>query len=109
MASTALDEGAIIALAEGMAITTVPFDIDGTLVDSYYLHVEAWSRAFYKVGVQVDAWRIHRSIGMDSKKLLRSLLGEEPGVGDEAKPAPDIVALALERSKASASESDDRR
>jgi Predicted phosphatase/phosphohexomutase len=43
----------------------VLFDIDGTLVDSNYLHIHAWCRAFAEVGVGVESWRIHRSIGMD--------------------------------------------
>ena len=58
-----------------MATPTVLFDIDGTLVDSNYLHVESWGHAFASVGVPVDSWRIHRSIGMDSDKLLESMLG----------------------------------
>ncbi|MCU1583913.1 MAG: family hydrolase [Microbacteriaceae bacterium] len=52
------------------------FDIDGTLVDSNYMHVAAWSRALEEVGAPVDSWRIHRAIGMDSKKLRESLLGD---------------------------------
>ena len=58
-----------------MATPTVLFDIDGTLVDSNYLHVESWGHAFASVGVSVDSWRIHRSIGMDSDKLLDAMLG----------------------------------
>jgi HAD superfamily hydrolase (TIGR01509 family) len=54
----------------------VLFDIDGTLVDSNYLHVQAWSRAFSEVGVAVEAWRIHRSIGMDGDSLLKTLAGD---------------------------------
>lgn len=69
-----------------MAIGAVLFDIDGTLVDSNYLHVEAWSRAFFEVGRPVDAWRVHRSIGMDGDQLLESLLGEDiDGCGPRAK------------------------
>ncbi|MFC0682374.1 HAD family hydrolase [Lysobacter korlensis] len=64
----------------------VLFDIDGTLVDSNYLHVDTWDRAFAGAGHPVDIWRIHRSIGMDSKKLLETLLGEDPdGVAESAK------------------------
>ena len=51
----------------------VLFDVDGTLVDSNYLHVYAWQRAFDAEGVPVTAWRIHRSIGMDGSKLVRTL------------------------------------
>ena len=61
----------------------VLFDIDGTLVDSNYLHVDAWSRAFAEAGTPVDTWRIHRAIGMDSGKLLDELLGD---AADSAGP-----------------------
>lgn len=67
-------------------LKAVLFDIDGTLVDSNYLHVDAWSRAFAEVGHPVDAWRIHRSIGLDGDKLLESLLGDAlEAAGDRAK------------------------
>lgn len=59
-----------------MAIRAALFDIDGTLVDSNYLHVDAWSRAFVDIGHPVDAWKIHRSIGMDGEKLLDALLDD---------------------------------
>jgi HAD superfamily hydrolase (TIGR01549 family) len=66
--------------------TAVLFDIDGTLVDSNYLHIDAWDRAFAAVGHPVDVWRIHRSIGMDSGKLLETLLGDAADeLGDAAK------------------------
>jgi HAD superfamily hydrolase (TIGR01509 family) len=51
----------------------VLFDIDGTLVDSNYLHVHAWYRAFHDADIEVEAWRIHRSIGMDGSTLVKSL------------------------------------
>jgi HAD superfamily hydrolase (TIGR01509 family) len=51
----------------------VLFDVDGTLVDSNYLHVHAWGRAFADEGVRVEAWRIHRSIGMDGSMLVAKL------------------------------------
>ncbi|RAV11618.1 HAD family hydrolase [Mycolicibacterium sp. GF69] len=53
--------------------SAVLFDIDGTLVDSNYLHVHAWYRAFDDVGHPVEAWRIHRSIGMDGTTLVKTL------------------------------------
>lgn len=53
----------------------VLFDIDGTLVDSNYLHVHAWQRAFTEIGRPVEAWRIHRSIGMDGSTLVDTLSG----------------------------------
>ncbi|TDO10433.1 HAD superfamily hydrolase (TIGR01509 family)/HAD superfamily hydrolase (TIGR01549 family) [Mycobacterium sp. BK086] len=51
----------------------VLFDIDGTLVDSNYLHVHAWQRAFHEVGLPVEAWHVHRSIGMDGDTLVDEL------------------------------------
>lgn len=60
----------------------VLFDVDGTLVDSNYLHVYAWQRAFAEQNVPVDAWRIHRSIGMDGSTLVNDLSG---GVGSETQ------------------------
>lgn len=61
--------------ASGTPIAVL-FDIDGTLVDSNYLHVDSWSRAFGDIGVDVDTWRIHRGIGLDSTRLLGELLGD---------------------------------
>ena len=58
------------------------FDVDGTLVDSNYLHIHAWQRAFAEVGIDVETWRVHRSIGMDGSTLVRSLSGNAP---DEAQ------------------------
>ncbi|ADJ45050.1 HAD family hydrolase [Amycolatopsis mediterranei S699] len=67
--------------------TAVLFDVDGTLVDSNYLHVHAWRRAFHELDRDVDSWRVHRAIGKGSGKLLSTLLGDEDAgrIGDEAK------------------------
>ncbi|BBZ40334.1 HAD family hydrolase [Mycobacterium conspicuum] len=56
----------------------VLFDIDGTLVDSNYLHIHAWQRAFAEIGIEVETWRIHRSIGMDGSTLVRSFSDDAP-------------------------------
>lgn len=72
--------------------TAALFDIDGTLVDSNYLHVEAWDRAFAAVGHPVEVWRIHRAIGMDSAALLDELLGADAAaLGDAAKAEHSAV------------------
>ncbi|MFT7873769.1 MULTISPECIES: HAD family hydrolase [Amycolatopsis] len=67
--------------------TAVLFDVDGTLVDSNYLHVHAWRRAFHALDRDVDSWRVHRAIGKGSGKLLTTLLGEEDAgrIGERAK------------------------
>ncbi|WP_256251286.1 HAD family hydrolase [Mycobacterium malmoense] len=54
------------------------FDVDGTLVDSNYLHVYAWQRAFDDEGMPVAAWKIHRCIGMDGSALVRTLSDDAP-------------------------------
>ena len=51
----------------------VLFDVDGTLVDTNYLHVHAWARAFREENIDVESWRIHRSIGMDGDSLVANL------------------------------------
>ncbi|WP_326838002.1 HAD family hydrolase [Amycolatopsis rhabdoformis] len=63
------------------------FDVDGTLVDSNYLHVHAWSRAFREAGRPVDSWRVHRAIGLGTEKLLEALLGARDAerIGAQAK------------------------
>ncbi|HXR43982.1 MAG TPA: HAD family hydrolase [Pseudolysinimonas sp.] len=69
-----------------MTVRAILFDIDGTLVDSNYLHIDAWARAFDRIGHPVEAWRVHRALGMDSAALLDELLGDVPQqVKDEAK------------------------
>jgi HAD superfamily hydrolase (TIGR01509 family) len=60
----------------------VLFDIDGTLVDSNYLHVHAWHRSFADEGLTVESWRVHRSIGMDGSTLLDTLV---PDADEDAR------------------------
>lgn len=72
-------DDAVTANAAPGAPAAVLFDIDGTLVDSNYVHVIAWMYAFQSAGCRVEAWRIHQAIGMDSSKLLERLLGDQAG------------------------------
>jgi HAD superfamily hydrolase (TIGR01549 family) len=61
----------------------VIFDVDGTLVDSNYLHALAWYRTFAEVGEEVPMYRIHRSIGMGTPQLIKELIGrDEPELSD---------------------------
>ena len=52
------------------------FDLDGTLVDSVYPHVLAWSEALEKAGIELSIWRIHRRIGMSGGLFVNALLRE---------------------------------
>jgi HAD superfamily hydrolase (TIGR01509 family) len=91
-------------------LDTIVFDVDGTLVDSNYLHLRAWSRAFSDVGVWIPAWRLHRCMGMGGDHLVAAAAGEpvEQAVGDavrerwrngyaelldEVRPLPDALAV----------------
>src|SRR5688500_5250394 len=54
----------------------VIFDIDGTLVDTNYLHALAWRRVFLEQGeTEIFTARIHRLVGMGSDELLETLFG----------------------------------
>ncbi|WIM99677.1 HAD family hydrolase [Actinoplanes oblitus] len=55
----------------------VLFDVDGTLVDTTYLHTVAWWEALRQEGADVPMAKIHRAIGMGSDNLLDHLLGED--------------------------------
>ncbi|MDQ1400853.1 MAG: hypothetical protein QOK20_2785 [Acidimicrobiaceae bacterium] len=65
----------------------VLFDVDGTLVDTNYLHVFAWLGAFQAIGHPVDGTDVHRAIGMGAPELLERLLGADTAerLGDQAK------------------------
>jgi HAD superfamily hydrolase (TIGR01549 family) len=51
-------------------------DVDGTLVDSNYVHTLAWFRSLNAHGHVVPMARIHRLVGMGADQLLEELLGE---------------------------------
>lgn len=63
----------------------VLFDVDGTLIDSNYLHTLAWWQAFRQLGHDVPMAAIHRCIGMGGDKLLVHLLGEDRNTGEDAE------------------------
>ena len=51
-------------------------DVDGTLLDTVYLHVIAWWEAFRDAGHEVSGFDIHRAIGRGSDDLVETLIGE---------------------------------
>jgi HAD superfamily hydrolase (TIGR01509 family) len=54
----------------------VLFDVDGTLVDTNYLHVMAWRRVFLEQHeFEITSARIHRLVGMGTDELLEELFG----------------------------------
>ena len=58
-------------------MTAALFDVDGTLVDTNYLHAVTWWEAFAQAGYQVPMAEIHRAIGMGSGELLDKLLPDD--------------------------------
>ena len=63
----------------------VLFDVDGTLVDTNYLHTLAWARAFEDAGEWAPMNAIHRLIGMGGDQLVPRLLGHESPPASEAR------------------------
>ncbi|SCL47917.1 haloacid dehalogenase superfamily, subfamily IA, variant 3 with third motif having DD or ED/haloacid dehalogenase superfamily, subfamily IA, variant 1 with third motif having Dx(3-4)D or Dx(3-4)E [Micromonospora citrea] len=63
----------------------VLFDVDGTLVDTTYLHTVSWWEALRQTDRHVPMAEIHRAIGMGSDKLLDHLLGPERDRGADGK------------------------
>ena len=51
-------------------VKAVFLDIDGTLMDTNYLHIEAWAQAFEEVGARPPRSRIHHEVGKGSDKLI---------------------------------------
>jgi HAD superfamily hydrolase (TIGR01509 family) len=55
-------------------------DVDGTLMDSNYLHVESWARAFEEVGHRVPRAELHKQIGKGSTLLIEEFVEDEEKV-----------------------------
>ena len=60
-----------------MRLKAILFDLDGTLVDSNDIHVEAWREAFRIAGFNVSHPRIQREIGKGGDLLVPSVLGPD--------------------------------
>jgi HAD superfamily hydrolase (TIGR01509 family) len=59
----------------GPARGGVIFDVDGTLLDTNYLHVAAWWEAFRERGHDIRCADVHRALGMGSADLVEWVLG----------------------------------
>lgn len=60
-----------------MSGPAVLFDVDGTLVDSTYLHALAWWRALDDAGHRTPMAVLHRLIGMGGSELLQKVRGHD--------------------------------
>jgi HAD superfamily hydrolase (TIGR01509 family) len=52
----------------------VLFDVDGTLVDTAYIHTICWAEAFSAAGFHPPMARVHRAVGMGADLLVRHVL-----------------------------------
>ncbi len=70
-----------------MSTDTVLLDLDGTLVDSVYVHTTAWKAAFRDVGVTVASHHVQRAIGMGGDRIVAHVAGQsvEDAMGDEVR------------------------
>jgi HAD superfamily hydrolase (TIGR01509 family) len=71
----------------------VLFDVDGTLVDTNYLHAVCWWEAFRQGGHTVPMARIHRAIGMGSDKLIGHLVGPDRDTSQDGIMSAAHLAL----------------
>ncbi|HYF39943.1 MAG TPA: HAD family hydrolase [Gemmatimonadales bacterium] len=80
-----------------MAIQAMILDVDGTLIDTNPAHVEAWHRAFDRLGFDVPRERIIPEIGKGGDKLVPSVLGREAEeqVGDTLREIQNHEFLAV--------------
>ncbi len=67
----------------------VLFDLDGTLVDTTYIHAVCWWEALQQFGRTVPMSVLHRAVGMGSDHLLDQALGEDHDDSDD-----DAIAAA---------------
>ncbi len=58
----------------------VVLDVDGTLMDTNYLHTEAWARAFEDAGHRVPRVRLHREVGKGAELLIHEFVDDEETV-----------------------------
>lgn len=55
--------------------TALVLDVDGTLLDTNYLHVIAWWESFLAAGYEVSCFDIHRALGHGGDELVETLIG----------------------------------
>lgn len=71
-------------------VSTVIFDVDGTLLDSNAAHAEAWAGALHEHGIRRAVSAIRPLIGMGGDKLL-------PAVAGIAEDSPEGQAVAARK------------
>ncbi len=70
-------------------VEAVLLDVDGTLVDTTYLHACVWSEAFAQLGHPRPTADLHALIGMDGERLVLAAL---EGTSPSDRLVDDLVA-----------------
>jgi phosphoglycolate phosphatase-like HAD superfamily hydrolase len=58
-------------------VETAFLEIDGTLIDTNYLHIEVWAQASEKVGAPPPKSRFHHEVGKGSDKLIPEFVEDD--------------------------------
>ena len=58
----------------------VVLDVDGTLMDTNYLHTEAWARAFEEAGYRVPREKVHKQVGKGAELLIHEFVDDDDAV-----------------------------
>jgi HAD superfamily hydrolase (TIGR01509 family) len=58
-------------------VKVVVLDVDGTLMDTNYLHTEAWARAFEEAAHGVPRARLHKQVGKGAALLISEFVEDE--------------------------------
>lgn len=70
------------------------FDVDGTLVDSSYVHTLCWWQAFRQHDTDVPMALLHRAIGMGADKLVAQVSPASVEQADELAASHDALYAA---------------
>jgi len=73
------------SLRDLSAPQAILFDLDGTLVDTVHLRIDAWTEALRRHGVPADRDRLAGFIGSDGRRLAREMSREAGREFDEAE------------------------
>src|ERR671920_887601 len=58
-------------------VKVVVLDVDGTLMDTNYLHTEAWARAFEEAAHRLPRARLHKQVGKGAALLISEFVEDE--------------------------------
>ena len=77
----------------------IVFDLDGTLVDSTYIHTLCWWQAMQQFGHERPMAAVHHAVGMGADHLLDHVLdpGRDVGQDDSITTAHDALFRDLAR------------